>query len=430
MKSISILQMILATTLIATLSGCLEDKCEREVTYIRVDPVFKTFQEIKSTQVRSESPRELESPGKIYFYNNLIFINEKREGVHIIDNSQPSNPVKIKFLSIPGNDDIAVRNGILYANSYIDLLAIDLKDYQVKGRAEGVFKPLWVDLANNRVAVYYEESKVTENMDCQTFGTLIQRGGVFWGAGPEFAGNLPSVVDKNSSSGSSSSSGSGIGGSMARFTIVGPYMYVVDESSLHVFDLIVQEKPNKINTVAIGWGIETIIPYKDKLFVGSNSGMFIFDNQNPVKPVMLSSFQHARACDPVFVQDNYAYVTLRSGTRCEGFNNQLDLIDITDLKKPFLVKTFPMDNPHGLSIKDKILLLCEGKFGFKTFDITDPKILGDKLLDHEKSPHSYDVISLPGDKNIAMVIGEDGFYQFDFSDPKNLKLISKVPIGN
>jgi hypothetical protein len=409
------------------MSGCLKDKCEREVTYIRVDPVFKTYSEIRSTKVVSESPRELEVPGKIYFYNNLVFINEKREGVHIIDNSQPSNPVKIRFLAIPGNDDIAVRNGILYANSYIDLLAIDLSDYQVKGRAEGVFKPLWEDKLNNRVAVYYEETKVTENMDCQTFGTLIRRGGVFFGAGVEFEGNLPTVLDKSSSYGSAS--GGGIGGSMARFTIVGPYLYVVDEVQMHVFDLKTPEKPNKINTVNIGWGIETIIPYKDKLFVGSNSGMFIFDNSNPEKPYQLSSFQHARACDPVFVKDNYAYVTLRSGTRCEGFNNQLDLIDISNIMKPFLVKSFPMDNPHGLSIKDNVLLLCEGKFGFKTFDISDPVKLGDRLLDHEKSPYSYDVISLPGSKNVAMVIGDDGFYQFDFDDPKNLKLISKVPIG-
>ncbi len=408
-------------------SSCLKDRCEREVSYIRVDPVFKTLEEIRNTTAKLESGRELKSPGKIYFYNNLIFINEKREGVHIIDNSQPSSPQKTKFLSIPGNDDIAVRNGMLYANSYIDLLAIDLTDYQVKGRAENVFRPLWEDIVNKRLAVYYQETPVTEKMDCQTFGTLVRRGDVFFGRGQLFEGSLANAIDKSSSAGSSS--GSGIGGSMARFTIVGPYLYVVDETKMNVFDLNVAEKPNLINTVKIGWGIETIIPYKDKLFIGSNSGMFIFDNSNPVAPVMLSEFQHARACDPVFVKDNYAYVTLRSGNRCVGFIDQLDLIDITDLKKPVLVKTFPMDNPHGLSIKDNTLLLCEGKFGFKTFDITDPAKLGDRLLDHEKSPHSYDVISLPGTKNIAMVIGDDGFYQFNFDDPKNLKLISKIPVG-
>jgi len=69
-----------------------------------------------------DEAKELEDPGKIYFYNNYIFINEKRAGVHVFDNSTPSSPQNIGFLNIPGNVDIAIRNDIMLADNYIDLL--------------------------------------------------------------------------------------------------------------------------------------------------------------------------------------------------------------------------------------------------------------------------------------------------------------------
>ena len=78
--------------------------------------------------------------------------------------------------------------------------------------------------------------------------------------------------------------------------------------------------------------------------------MQIFDNSNPSEPIHLSTFAHARVCDPVVVNDDYAFVTLRSGDRCSGFVNQLDVVDIKDLENPKLVKSYPMDNPHGLGV--------------------------------------------------------------------------------
>ena len=414
-----------------SLQGCLKDQCERTVTYTYVEPVYKTIEEIRAGQVTVEAPRELVNPGKIYYYDNKIFINESREGVHVIDNSDPSNPVNVQFISIPGNEDIAIKNGLLYANSYIDLWAVNLDNFQLVGRTENVFPPLWDDVANNRIAVYYQEIQKTESMDCDRYNNLY----VKYGGGPElidFSADFNREIATqvlNSSSSNSSSGGIGVGGSMARFTIVSDYLYVVDQFSLRVFDLGQPTAPVQANVVDIGWGIETIFPYEDKLFIGSNSGMFIYDNSNPLQPSLLSSFAHARACDPVFVKDKHAWVTLRSGNICEGFINQLDLIDITNITNPVLLRTFPMDNPHGLSIKGDNLFLCEGEFGLKSFDITDPLEVSSHLLDHEKDIHSFDVISLPGDKNLLVVIGQDGFYQYDFDNPADLKLVSKIQVG-
>ena len=436
MKTIKFSSIALLVGFLFTFSSCLKDDCNREVTYINYTPVYKTYDEIRNTQVASESPRDMCETGKIYFYNNYIFINENQEGVHIIDNSTPSNPINVGFISIPGNQDISIKNGLLYANSYIDLLTINISDLQnasLVARNEDVFRPLWDDVNNNRVMLYYDEEEITEMMDCDTYGALNKNGnGGFWGcanceflandvASPQGGGTI--AVDDNAGSGGGQS---GIAGSMARFSVIGDYLYVVDESAMHLFDLINPNQPVKGEEIDLGWGIETIFPYQDKLFIGSNSGMFIYDNSNPASPEFLSAFQHARACDPVFVKDNYAYVTLRDGTECEGFINQLDLVDISDITSPFLVESFPMSNPHGLSIKDNTLFVCEGAHGLRAFDITDPKTLDDHRLDHQKDGDAFDAIALPGADNTLLVIGKDGFLQYNFDDPNNLQLISEI----
>ncbi|MBI1780954.1 MAG: hypothetical protein HYR66_06235, partial [Sphingobacteriales bacterium] len=64
--------------------------------------------------------------GKIYIKDNYIFLNDLNKGIHIIDNSNPSLPVQIAFLAIPGNLDVAVKGNILYADMYSDLLALDI----------------------------------------------------------------------------------------------------------------------------------------------------------------------------------------------------------------------------------------------------------------------------------------------------------------
>ncbi|MCZ6693078.1 MAG: hypothetical protein O6939_04155, partial [Bacteroidetes bacterium] len=192
-----------------------------------------------------------------------------------------------------------------------------------------------------------------------------------------------------------------------------------------VFDINNLAQPNEVNLVELGWGIETIFPYQDKLFIGSNIGMQIFDNSDPKNPSYVSNFDHALACDPVVAEDNYAFITLRSGNRCFGIDDQLDVVDISVLESPWLVKSYPMDHPHGLAIDNNILFLCEGEFGLKIFDVSDKRALDRNLLSHLPNIPSYDVIAT--DSHLILV-GDDGIYQFDYTDPTDLKLLSVISI--
>ena len=404
--------------------SCTQDLCNRSATFIRFDPVYLQVDEIRE-DIQIQAARSLKNPGKLYYYKEYILINERREGLHIIDNRAPENPQNIAFIKIPGNVDMAVKNGILYADNYIDLLAIDIQNPaapKLVSRTEDVFNTLGQDRDLGHL-VYYEETVITEEINCSD----PQWGNTWFSRGNEiFVDALTAEASGAAVNNSGLPTTVGIGGSQAQFTLADHYLYVVDEWELKVFDVIDCTQPDFINTVNVGWGIETIYPYQDNLFIGAADGMYIFDNKNPVAPRFLSKFEHARACDPVVVDGDIAYVTLRDGTTCQGFNNQLDVVDVSTLTSPKLLTSYPMDNPHGLALRDKTLYLCDGDAGLKAFDVTDWESIDQNQLAHIKGFSTYDAIALPND--ILLVIGKDGFYQFKAGNPKDLKEISVIPV--
>lgn len=107
-----------------TLQGCVE---------YRDDPAcdkmnFMTFEEFRAMGIEVEEPKEIIDAGKIYIYNKLLFVAEKNSGVHVIDNSDKKNPIPKAFIKIYGNLDMAVKDGYLYLDSYMDLVVLDVRD--------------------------------------------------------------------------------------------------------------------------------------------------------------------------------------------------------------------------------------------------------------------------------------------------------------
>ncbi|MES2731778.1 MAG: hypothetical protein V4714_08520 [Bacteroidota bacterium] len=397
-----------------------KDDCKTTYTYKSYEPVYMLRDELRNA-VATQAAKTLVNPGKIYAKGDYIFVNEIDKGIHIIDNSHPTAPQLISFINIPGNKDIAVHNNTLYADSYIDLLALDISNPQnisVLKRLENVF-PSYGYENSASILVDYKEKWVTQEMegDCRT-NAQYQR---------SMMEDSKALLNNSSPANGTVASGKpGIGGSMARFTLYDHYLYTVSQSDLQLFDITAPTNPQKGIKINLGnWNIETIFPYQDKLFIGSQSGMHIYDNQDPAQPELLSTYEHIRSCDPVVVDDKYAYVTLRSGTACQGFTNQLEVIDISNLKAPTLVKTYPMQHPHGLGVDNSTLFLCEGEFGLKVFNAQNVHSIDQHLLAHFKDKDAYDVIPLG---KLLLVIGKDGLYQYDYSDTKKVKLLSVIPV--
>jgi len=214
--------------------------------------------------------------------------------------------------------------------------------------------------------------------------------------------------------GSSSDSGSGTGtgqaGSQARFTIVGNYLYTVNKRDMQIFDITTASNPRPWSKQPIGFGIETIFGYNQYLFIGSQDGIYIYDNSNPLFPTRIGALLHARSCDPVVVEGNYAYVTLRSGNACFGTSNQLDIISIATASHPVLVKSYAMEQPSGLGVDNGKVFICDGIAGLKVFNVSNPRDI--LLLDQVDAQNCYDVIPASGR---LVVSGSNGLYQYNYA---------------
>lgn len=217
----------------------------------------------------------------------------------------------------------------------------------------------------------------------------------------------------------------GTGGSMARFAIVGNALYCVLTDKLQVYDISSPANPVAKNPVSLNVGLETIFPYKTNLFIGANDGMYIFDNQQPETPTLLTKYTHVQSCDPVVVQGNYAYVTLRGGVACRRFAtaSSLDVVDISDLKSPRMVHTQNLQSPYGLGVDGSQLFVCEGNNGLKIFDISQPT--QPKLQQTLGDVKSFDVIPL---NKVLLVTGDGGFLQYSYGNDGKMELLSKIPV--
>jgi hypothetical protein len=229
---------------------------------------------------------------------------------------------------------------------------------------------------------------------------------------------------ENVSPSSDGPDGSGEGGSMAAMTIAGNYLYrIADGTTIEVYDISKDSTAILVNSIAAGSGIETVFPYKNYLLFGTQGGMLIYDISTPSTPTYVSTYFHVVSCDPVVAQGKYAYVTLRNGNRCNRGLTQLEVIDISDISNPQLITSINMLMPHGLDADGNNLVVGEGVYGFKTFDITDPENPVQK--DFETKVPGYDVIS-QGSRFI--LVGSKGIYQYQYGSPKPV-LLSTIPVN-
>lgn len=426
MKTPKISALFILFLIFIGMSGCRDKVFEEQTLNI---PVYMTYEELRSA-VKVSSPQTLQKPGKIYFKDQLIFVNEELEGIHVINNVNPAKPEFLAFIEIPGNVDIAIRNNTLYADSYVDLLAFDIsnpEDIDEVGRLKDVFPPVIPSFDNSYgidTDALNDEKGVIIDWEIKTVMKEVTdegRGHFPWPMLVEFSNQF--AGSRNASGGATTF---GIGGSMARFTLFSDYLYAIDENKLKIISVNHPESMRLENSIELTWGgLETIFQYNNKLFFGTQTGMIIYDLVNPVQPAYISEFNHIQSCDPVVVQADLAYVTLRSGNTCARGVNRLDIIDLKEITDPQLVKSYDMKNPHGLGIDDQFLFICDGANGLKVYNAEDPLRL--ELLASFPEIDAWDVIPVQG---LLFMIGEDGFFQYDYSGPDNISLVSSILVDN
>ncbi len=393
------------------LFSCM-DEVKSTYSFRTMMPVYLEMKDVRAKEISIAPAQEIEDPGKIYIYKDFLLINEPNKGIHIFDNKNPANPINLSFIPIEGNVDLAINSDILYADNYVDLLAFDLtniRNIRLVKRVEDVFNHLYQHSTGKIIT--FKDTVLTSDSPAWAFETM-------WTVRPgiSFLSNM-----------SKASQSYGTGGSMARFTLMDGHLFAVDASTLRVFDVQNPAEPKFLKPIELGWGIETIFPFDQKLFIGSNRGMHIYDASTPSAPTRLAVYEHVLSCDPVVVNEDYAFVTLRSGNFCNNGVNELHVIDIKNPSQPKLMKAYPMLNPHGLGLAGNYLYVAEGKHGLKSFNASDVLTIDKNQLEFLQSMKSSDLI--PGPKSL-IVIGTDGVCQYDYSNPAQLKKLSCIQVSN
>lgn len=379
-------------------------------------PSCLTYYEIyNSTQVNTLN-LNLRVPSRFHIKDSYLFVADKGLGIHIYDFSMESFN-KVAFIALAGCNTLTVYGNYLFANAYNTLMVFDISTPEVPvylDKKEAVFY-VWpdtiyayydgsVELYSEELGTYltydenpfqsyeYFESKcstpeVENYYDTGWFNDICCNNGDYFSCGFGCAGSdegAPDMLYSNDLDGNAA-------GSMASMALIQNHLYVITLD--HNLSILNAADPHNIilaNSITYGT-LETIFPYENYAFFGGMDGMFIYDVQDPVSPEYVAEFEHAKVCDPVVVQGDYAYVTLRAQSfgRCSGTENSLNLIDISDIYHPELVTTYPLTAPYGLAVRDENIFICDN---LDTLRVLYQTGTDDVIEITQKSMPAYDII--------------------------------------
>jgi len=405
---------------VAILQSCTKDLGIVDVTYTKATAIYGNLSEVRNTPLL-DAPKEIDNPGKIFVSNDFLLIGEEEKGIHVIDNSDPNNPTPIRFVNIPGNREFYVTNNTLYAESYYDLVKIDLSDVQQPTLVSRLKNAFGEELMNSegKTLIGFNFEQVTESM--KPNHPVRQQP---WGQQEiyyyDYAQTLipPSAVPASFAGSSDNAIGS-----VNRIATVEEYVYIVSRSKLNTF-----KDNGELELIASDYvhnSMETIFPEGDRLFVGTRNSMEVFSIENREQPQQVGSFFHANSCDPVYPDGEVAYVTLRTGdfAECPGDVNALLVLDINNVRSPTQIQEITMASPYGMSLLADRLYVGEGENGLKVFDATDRRNL--ILEKSDETVEAYDIIRHPNRTDLILIAGTNGLKQYKV-EGGDLSLMSEL----
>ena len=412
--------------LIVSLGSCLTYE---RYTYYEYVPQYISWEALRSGEGVGQSTKpQIERFGKIYTKGNYLYINEPNKGIHIFDNSDVNNPVKETFLEVIGNVDLAIKGDRLYADSFTDLLTFDIADLD---------NITLVKRETNSFPYYpYQTASLEDEPDIYWYSSYDENKGVIVGwrrvKREEVYTNyfyfFPVAQDQQVTVEASSGGGdSGQGGSFARFQVVDNYLYALTDRGIAIFEIDAGNLPSLRKEVPVpsrAGEIETLYYYSNTLFIGSTLGMYISDISDRGNPGDFSEYIHFQACDPVVVQGDYAYVTLRTGTGCNNRNgNELHVVSITNIHSPVEVNVYNLRNPHGLGVYSNSLFVADGDYGLRWFKLENEGAAVSQLTFVDVR-ETYDVIVKASH---VILVTSGGLYQYTYNlASTNISEVSRI----
>ncbi|WP_138433547.1 LVIVD repeat-containing protein [Winogradskyella algicola] len=420
-----ILPLVLFVALCLQLTSCNNDD-EGLLDPVTVTiPVIKSKSEFRNSIAVTDA-QPTNSDGKIYVYADLLFYIAQNSGIHIFNNQNPASPINLAFIQLEGVNDISVKNDILYADNYMDLVVFDISNMsniQLVNTEEDML-PFYADYPSDVSYFQGVEYPASEDEFIAGYTTIEMERSVVENDPNIYSWNDDVFWGWENFDGAVLVNEVGVGGSYAKFQIFNNALYTISDYSLLTFDI---SNYNAITQVSETWMegwfggavLETTFIRKDYMFIGATNGMHIVGLQDEFNPAYTSSFLHATGCDPVVVEENTAYITIRGGNSCGAIEDQVNVIDVSDITSPLEYSSYFLASPYGLGIKDNILYVCNDD-GINVFNAENPSNI---VLENTYNVDSKDVIPL---SSHLISVGDNVIHQFNYTDNFGLELIGTV----
>lgn len=159
-------------------SSCLKQEAPG-FNVMGLKPMYKAIDQLD--EITNADPKITIQSGPIFLLDSLFFMTEYKKGIHVYNISDSTQIRNLTFIQIPAITDFTIENNYLYADSWRDLVTIDITDiYNIKflSRQTDVFEPLLYPalyrgffecIDESQGAVIGWEDELLENALCQTF---------------------------------------------------------------------------------------------------------------------------------------------------------------------------------------------------------------------------------------------------------------------
>jgi len=396
--------LVLFTAIILVFTSCFKSKGEIEMTYEKATAVYGDLNEIRQKPLLI-GKQTIESPGKIFIGQDYILIGEKGKGIHIFNNLDMTAPERLSFIQIPFNKEFFVKGNMIYAESLYDMLKIDISDVYnpvLVSRAKNVFgEPYTNDKGESLISYEYKVATDKFELGSPEAKEIEKEGKLHL---DYLDGIIPtSTVPSSFTSGRST---------LNKIAVDYGHVYVLGDDELYVLSNNYNSL-NYVKTVGVGSDMETVYSENGRLFLGSETAMYIYSAANPSSPTQVSVYSHVQSCDPVLPYADVSYITLRSNGSggCSSVDDdQLVVVDISDESEPEEIESILMDTPYGMAVINQHLFVGQGNNGLTIFNAVNPHSIYQAVTYNNIT--AYDIMRHPTNPYVILMTSDNGLEQY------------------
>lgn len=125
-----------------------------------MQPIYATMDQLN--EIGNMEAQAIRNSGPIYLIGDFFFMTEHKKGIHVFDIADEQQQDALTFIAIPAITDFTIDGHYLYADSWRDLVTIDLSDIynvQLLSRQEGLIDPILYPTFYNGPFECIDESK-------------------------------------------------------------------------------------------------------------------------------------------------------------------------------------------------------------------------------------------------------------------------------